>query len=100
MLSLPPYNSWPLQVKLFHPEAVEEWARAAKNVPDSQLPPGLQVSTELEGVDGKYPQLILGTALSKQPRTARTTPIDVKDGVFGPFSLLNYNTRYISKAES
>ncbi|KAF8336422.1 uncharacterized protein EI90DRAFT_3045698 [Cantharellus anzutake] len=46
-----PYNSWPLHVKIFHPEAVNEWNKAAKVIPD--LPKGLQVTIELEGVDGK-----------------------------------------------
>jgi structure-specific endonuclease subunit SLX1 len=81
MLSLPPYSSWPLHMKLFHVDAVRAWNEAAEVVPNAHLPVGLTVSVELEGVDGK------GTpgssaVTSKPPRGARTTPIDVKDREF------------------
>jgi len=81
MLSLPPYSSWPLHMKLFHIDAVHAWNEAAEIVPNAHLPVGLTVSVELEGVDGK------GTpgpsAVTFVPtRGTRTTPIDVKDREF------------------
>jgi structure-specific endonuclease subunit SLX1 len=82
MLSLPPYSSWPLHVKLFHVDAVREWSNAAAIVPNARLPTGLTVSVELEGVDGTSARPSLGGALSVSSGSARTTPIDVKDSEY------------------
>ncbi|KDQ09537.1 hypothetical protein BOTBODRAFT_524952 [Botryobasidium botryosum FD-172 SS1] len=71
MLCMPPYKYWPLRVKLFAPEAVKAWEMLqAKSA--LKLPEGLDVSVELEGVDGK----------SGDPGNGRTSPIDVMDAVF------------------
>jgi hypothetical protein len=53
MITRPPFNNWPLHVKLFTTEAVKLWdtASAAKHAP--AMPPGFTSSIELEGVDGK-----------------------------------------------
>lgn len=79
MLSLPPYNNWPLHVKLFHTDAVNEWASAAASVPSEHLPPGLTVSVELEGVDGKSTRPAIPGSNIKRLEPIRDTPIDVKD---------------------
>ena len=50
MICCSPYNTWPLHVKIFRPEALKEWENATKAIPD--MPPGFTVSVELEGVDG------------------------------------------------
>lgn len=73
MLSLPPYNSWPLHITLFHPDAVAEWNSAASKG-GLNLPPGFTVSVQYEGVDGK----------GSRPGAARLRegPIDVKDCKF------------------
>jgi hypothetical protein len=68
MINTPPYNSWPLHVKLFHPDAVKGWNAAEIIVPD--MPQGFTFSVELEGVDGK----------SGDYGSGRKGPIDVKDG--------------------
>jgi structure-specific endonuclease subunit SLX1 len=80
MLASPPYNSWPLHVKIFNIDAVREWSSAANSIPDSALPLGLTVSVELEGVDGKGTRPIVGA--KGLPRKTRNGPIDVKDGGF------------------
>lgn len=79
MLSSPPWSSWPLHVKFFHLDAVQEWSTATASIPDSLLPPGLTVSVELEGVDGKSTRPILNSSKSKSAKETRDTPIDVKD---------------------
>ncbi|KAF8574179.1 hypothetical protein K439DRAFT_871400 [Ramaria rubella] len=70
MLTTHPYTTWPLHVKLFTPEAVKGWADACKD--STPLPPGLTVSVELEGVDGKRDDVGSG----------RNGPIDVTDKTF------------------
>lgn len=69
MLTSHPYNTWPLRVTLFTEEAEKAWANAGKDPSTSALPPGLEVVTELEGVDGK----------SGKAGSGRSGPIDVKD---------------------
>lgn len=70
MISICPYNTWPLHVKLFTDEAVKWWQAAAEDVGALPLPSGFTCSVELEGVDGKS-----GIAGS-----GRQGPISVKDG--------------------
>ncbi|KAF8323872.1 hypothetical protein DL93DRAFT_42424 [Clavulina sp. PMI_390] len=77
MLSLPPWNSWPLHVTIFHPEALQEWKAASSGIPDSELPQGFTVSVEFEGVDGKGVRPVAMKALPK-----RDGPIDVQDTEF------------------
>ncbi|KAI0827275.1 hypothetical protein BC628DRAFT_1433374 [Trametes gibbosa] len=72
MVSSHPYNTWPLSVKLFTEEAARIWNSSAKDISIPPLPEGLQVSLELEGVDGK----------SGKPGSGRTAPIDVVDALF------------------
>ena len=69
MIITHPYNTWPLQVTLFTEAAVKAWDKAGKVAGLSLLPQGLEVRTELEGVDGK----------SGNVGSGRTGPIDVKD---------------------
>jgi len=68
MICISPWSSWPLQVKLFCPEAAEAWEAAASR--GLQLPAGFSLTKEYEGVDGKR----------QIPDPQRTGPIDVKDG--------------------
>lgn len=82
MLSLPPYSSWPLHVKLFHADAVREWGEATAIVPNPHLPAGLTVSVEFEGVDGTGTRPSLTGATSAPSESARTMPIDVKDSEY------------------
>ncbi|KAH7106977.1 hypothetical protein BKA62DRAFT_223979 [Auriculariales sp. MPI-PUGE-AT-0066] len=70
LVSSHPYTLWPLHVKLFTPEAMEDWGAAARSTPD--LPRNLTVQIELEGVD----------AHSGRTGSGRTGPIDVSDGLF------------------
>jgi structure-specific endonuclease subunit SLX1 len=71
MISIHPYSTWPLHVKLFTDEAVKWWQDAAKGgVGVLTLPPGFTCNIELEGVDGKSG--IVGSG--------RQGPISVKDG--------------------
>lgn len=70
MISIHPYSTWPLHVKLFTNEAVKWWQDAAKDVGVPPLPPGFVCSIELEGVDGK----------SGNVGSGRQGPISVKDG--------------------
>lgn len=79
MLSLPPYNSWPLHITFFNVDAIREWAEAAASVPSSDLPRGFTVTVELEGVDGKSTRPVLPSSSSGISRPVRTMPIDVKD---------------------
>ncbi|KAI0357682.1 hypothetical protein OH77DRAFT_1494598 [Trametes cingulata] len=72
MVSSHPYNTWPLAVKLFTEEAAKIWHNSSKDPSMPPLPPGLHVSTELEGVDGK----------SGKTGSGRTGPIDVLDTQF------------------
>lgn len=72
MIATPPWNKWPLHVKLFTDEAVRGWTAITKEKDQSllPLPTGFTVSQELEGVDGK----------SGKRGSGRTGPISVKDG--------------------
>ena len=72
MVMAHPYNTWPLRVTLFTEEAVKAWNNAGKAPGLSSLPRGLEVVTELEGVDGK----------SGKAGTGRTAPIDVSDSTY------------------
>jgi structure-specific endonuclease subunit SLX1 len=51
MISMSPFNTWPLHVKLFTHEAEQYWKDC--NDVASPLPPGFTCTLELEGVDGK-----------------------------------------------
>ncbi|KAF8523755.1 hypothetical protein BU17DRAFT_85619 [Hysterangium stoloniferum] len=77
MLTTHPYNTWPLHVKLFTPQAVTGWEGACQST--TPLPAGLTVSVELEGVDGKGGEV----------GTGRKGPIDVMD--------MGFTTQYLSK---
>lgn len=68
MVCTHPYNTMALHVKIFDNEANKYWDEACEKGPP--LPHGLNVSIELEGVDGK----------SGRKGSGRTVPIDVKDG--------------------
>ncbi|KAJ6558516.1 hypothetical protein DFH09DRAFT_532818 [Mycena vulgaris] len=71
MLSVHPWRTWPLHVKLFTDAAVKGW----KNANDKTalpLPQGLTCAIELEGVDGK----------SGQVGSGRQGPISVDDAQF------------------
>ena len=73
MLSISPYNMWPLHVKIFTKEALKIWNDVEKLTGQSaSLPPGFTYSIELEGVDGK----------SGNTGTGRTNPIEVNDGAY------------------
>lgn len=86
MLSVHPYTTWPLHVKLFTRDAVKYWHDAGSSVAKSRskqlptldslvygIPRGLTVSVELEGVDGK-------TGDSEDVEVGRGKPIEVTDG--------------------
>ncbi|KAJ3975412.1 hypothetical protein EV361DRAFT_503113 [Lentinula raphanica] len=85
MISVHPYNLWPLHVKIFTPQALKVWeglmtpgkgtkgkgkekADATRSI---TLPQGFTLSVELEGVDGKL-----------AGGSGRTKPIDVQDEKF------------------
>ncbi|KAF8813687.1 hypothetical protein BYT27DRAFT_7083185, partial [Phlegmacium glaucopus] len=53
MISRPPFNTWPLHVKLFTHEAHQHWKDSMSGDVASPLPPGFTCTLELEGVDGK-----------------------------------------------
>ena len=73
MISFHPYNTWPLRAKLFTDDAVKGWRDAIKDVGESApLPAGFEVTTELEGVDGK----------SGKSGSGRKGPIEITDGSF------------------
>ncbi|KAG8891987.1 Slx4p interacting protein, partial [Tulasnella sp. 403] len=67
MLTISPWNTWPLRVKIYSDEAAKLWAAVDVDAPE--LPEGCSVSYEFEGVDGK----------SGQRGSGRTGPIDVTD---------------------
>lgn len=79
MLSVPPYNTWPLRIKIYSKEVARLWEKLAGN--SSSLPKGVEVSHEMEGVDGK----------SGLVGSGRTGPIDVTDRECFPIP----NTRLI-----
>ncbi|KAJ7497074.1 hypothetical protein FB451DRAFT_1209980 [Mycena latifolia] len=71
MISVHPWSTWPLHVKLFTGAAVTGW----KNADDRTMPPlplGFTCAIELEGVDGK----------SGQVGSGRQGPISVDDAIF------------------
>lgn len=70
MLSVPPWNTWPLRMKIYSKEVARLWERLAEN--SHSLPKGVEVSSEMEGVDGK----------SGLVGSGRTGPIDVTDSEF------------------
>jgi structure-specific endonuclease subunit SLX1 len=79
MISAKPYNTWPLQVKIFTEEAAKYWtecsvtAKSKKSILVADplaLPFGCIHTVELEGVDGK----------SGKTGSGRIGPICVKDG--------------------
>ena len=102
MVSSHPYNTWPLSVKIFTEEAEKAWLNAGKVPEMPPLPLGVNVVTELEGVDGQSGKLGSG----------RTGPIDVSDGMFSkaplciacytgyPPSLAHFTTEHLRKASS
>lgn len=67
MLTVSPYNKWPLRVKLYAPEVIKLWEKLGSEAPP--LPRGFSHTVELEGVDGKS-GLVDG---------GRVGPIDVTD---------------------
>ena len=69
MISKPPFNTWPLHVKLFTHEADQYWKDSTNDVA-SPLPPGFTCTLELEGVDGK----------SGYVGSGRQGPISIDDG--------------------
>jgi hypothetical protein len=96
MLCLPPYNTWPLRVKIFREEALKEWEKAAKYIP--KMPEGFSLSLELEGVDGN----------SGHRGSGRGGPIDVRDredtshrwNHANDFHLVVFATEHVGKWES
>ncbi|KAJ7690641.1 hypothetical protein B0H17DRAFT_1064274 [Mycena rosella] len=71
MISVHPWSTWPLHIKLFTDAAVKGW----KNADDKAMPPlprGFTCAIELEGVDGK----------SGQVGSGRQGPISVDDAQF------------------
>ncbi|KAH9485240.1 Structure-specific endonuclease subunit SLX1 [Psilocybe cubensis] len=71
MISLHPFNTWPLHVKIFTKEVADQWAAAdASGI--LPLPPGFTCSVELEGVDGR----------SGLRGSGRKGPISVDDAEF------------------
>ena len=72
MIAYPPYNRWPLHVKIFTEDALKAWQDASKSLDnDFPLPLGFTFSIELEGVDGK----------SGLAGSGRSGPIEVSDGM-------------------
>lgn len=72
MITIHPYNTWPLYVKIFTSEAAKIWSDFGSAKYKLRLPPGFQYSIELEGVNGK----------SGRKGTGRVGEIDVKDGEY------------------
>ncbi|KAG9039258.1 Slx4p interacting protein [Tulasnella sp. JGI-2019a] len=79
MLTISPYNKWPLRVKLYAPEAVMLWDSLDSVSPP--LPRGFSKSIELEGVDGK----------SGATGSGRIGPIDITDSQFTSEHLEKYH---------
>jgi hypothetical protein len=76
MVASHPYSTMPLHVTIFTEEAKKLWDEASTSKKMPCLPPGLRVSVELEGVDGKSGNVGKG----------RKGPIDVEDGMDFVFS--------------
>jgi len=70
MLTLSPWNAWPLRVRLYTSEALKLWNESDQSSPP--LPLGFTHTVELEGVDGK----------SGEMGSGRSGPIEVTDGEF------------------
>ena len=68
LISISPFNTWPLHVKLFTQEAEQYWKDGNEAAPP--LPPGFTCTFELEGVDGK----------SGHVGSGRRGPISIDDG--------------------
>ncbi|KAJ4468332.1 hypothetical protein J3R30DRAFT_3715276 [Lentinula aciculospora] len=102
MISIHPYNIWPLHVKIFTPQSLKIWdgltnvGKTAKgkgkekaNVVQSiALPRGFTHVVELEGVDGKL-----------AGGSGRTKPIDVQDEKFTTTHLNKYTGLLASKRQ-
>ncbi|CAE7189762.1 unnamed protein product [Rhizoctonia solani] len=86
MISIPPYNTWPLHVKIFTEDAKRLWNEIQGEEVNEALPDGFTVSVEFEGVDGKA-----FVPVSRRP-SARTGPIDVKDTEFNSSHILKYQS--------
>ena len=67
MVTVHPYNMWPLHVKFFTSTSKKAWQEATAPQP---LPLGMTFTEEYEGVDGK----------SGLPGSGRVGPMDVADG--------------------
>ncbi|KAF8688408.1 Structure-specific endonuclease subunit SLX1, partial [Rhizoctonia solani] len=86
MLSVAPYNTWPLHVKIFTDEAKNIWDEICRVDTNGPLPQGSTVSVELEGVDGRaYVPVSRRTQM-------RTGPIDVKDTKFNSSHIHKYQS--------
>ncbi|EUC61342.1 GIY-YIG-SLX1 domain protein [Rhizoctonia solani AG-3 Rhs1AP] len=86
MLSIPPYNTWPLHVKIFSEEAKRLWDEVQKIETNEALPDGFTLSVEFEGVDGKA-----AVPVSRRSN-ARSGPIDVNDTEFNSSHILKYQS--------
>ncbi|KAF8752335.1 Structure-specific endonuclease subunit SLX1 [Rhizoctonia solani] len=86
MLSVAPYSTWPLHVKIFTDEAKNIWDEICRVDTNGPLPEGSTVSVELEGVDGRaYVPVSRRTQM-------RTGPIDVKDTKFNSSHIHKYQS--------
>ena len=81
MLTVPPYNTWPLQVKLYSDEVHQLWKEVDRISPP--LPYRCTTSIELEGVDGQ----------SGLKGSGRNGPIDVLDREFAGRSYSIYENQ-------
>ena len=79
MLPMPPYNTWPLHVKIFTEEAKKLWDQVQQPGLDTPLPRGFTYTIEYEGVDGK------ASVASGEKQGTRAGPIDVKDSTLSEF---------------
>jgi structure-specific endonuclease subunit SLX1 len=70
MISRPPFNTWPLHVKLFTHEAEQYWKNSTTYDVALPLPPGFTCTLELEGVDGR----------SGHVGSGRQGPLNINDG--------------------
>ncbi|KAJ3922254.1 hypothetical protein F5877DRAFT_34086 [Lentinula edodes] len=99
MISIHPYNLWPLHVKIFTPQAFKIWdglagtqgkgkgkEKATNSAHATILPRGFTHTVELEGVDGKL-----------AGGSGRSVPIDVQDEKFTTTHLNKHNDLIASK---
>lgn len=70
MITLHPFNTWSLHVKLFTEDVTKMWNAASAKKGAPVMPPGFTSTIEWEGVDGKSDRLGSG----------RQGPIAVDDG--------------------